>query len=258
MIFFVALVVMGMNNNRAIETGFEGIAQRLNGQYIKIGSYNYPMVRFVHRGAHGLLDVERRKKGKTRSSYTQVRIRWPNPQTRCEVYPQTFARTLGKFFGMEDIEIGSKKFDDRYMITGANLEMVRALLTPAVQGHIDRLYFLMSVNDIYVRFSGSEMLVKKRGLLTDPQLLAEFVNVAIELYDEALITEVAGIEFISADEATLSEVQPGKATPVCQICGDEIVEDKVECRSCKTQHHGDCWQYYGACSTYGCGETKLR
>ena len=45
---------------------------------------------------------------------------------------------------------------------------------------------------------------------------------------------------------------------VCQICGDSITVDVVFCRSCKTPHHQDCWQYYGGCSVYGCGGVDCR
>ena len=41
---------------------------------------------------------------------------------------------------------------------------------------------------------------------------------------------------------------------VCMICGEELLEDIVLCRRCKTPHHRECWLYYGACSTYGCKE----
>lgn len=39
---------------------------------------------------------------------------------------------------------------------------------------------------------------------------------------------------------------------VCQICGGELGEDAVPCSGCQTPHHGDCWEFMGRCSTYGC------
>jgi hypothetical protein len=42
----------------------------------------------------------------------------------------------------------------------------------------------------------------------------------------------------------------------CQICGVELEGVLVRCSRCSTPHHADCWEYTGACSTYGCGETK--
>ena len=60
-----------------------------------------------------------------------------------------------------------------------------------------------------------------------------------------------GIEF--EDD---SQAQP-VGSPTCQVCGEEITEDMVVCRRCKTPHHRDCWHYFGRCSTYGCGEERF-
>ena len=43
---------------------------------------------------------------------------------------------------------------------------------------------------------------------------------------------------------------------VCMICGEAVVERRVQCRRCQTPHHQECWEYLGQCSTYGCGGTK--
>jgi len=43
----------------------------------------------------------------------------------------------------------------------------------------------------------------------------------------------------------------GKGTQ-CQVCGEELGQDLVACRSCATLHHRDCWDYNRGCSTYGC------
>lgn len=43
----------------------------------------------------------------------------------------------------------------------------------------------------------------------------------------------------------------------CQICGAALDGRLVRCARCSTLHHRDCWQYTGACSTYGCGETTF-
>ena len=42
----------------------------------------------------------------------------------------------------------------------------------------------------------------------------------------------------------------------CQICGEELEGQLVWCAKCKTPHHGDCWEFYGGCSTYGCGGNR--
>jgi hypothetical protein len=43
----------------------------------------------------------------------------------------------------------------------------------------------------------------------------------------------------------------------CQICGSAMVERLVYCAKCGTPHHEECWTYNGACSTYGCRESRM-
>ena len=37
----------------------------------------------------------------------------------------------------------------------------------------------------------------------------------------------------------------------CRICRAALLGVIVRCRRCGTPHHGDCWDYTGACSTFG-------
>jgi len=81
-------------------------------------------------------------------------------------------------------------------------------------------------------------------------MLLRFAELAIGLYDQTLLAEGVGITFVQdAPQLKLSEA-------ICQICGEKIKEGVVFCRRCRTPHHQDCWEYNGACSTYGCRETQ--
>lgn len=67
---------------------------------------------------------------------------------------------------------------------------------------------------------------------------------------QALLTRAAGIAFVEQEAAfSLDEA-------ICRICGEPVTHAAAICRRCKTPHHRECWRYYGACSIYGCGETK--
>ena len=77
------------------------------------------------------------------------------------------------------------------------------------------------------------------------------VQLSLELHQLAVSTQGAGIEFV--DEATAQPIDEA----ICQICGEDITREMVFCRRCKTPHHRDCWEYYGACSTYGCQEKRF-
>lgn len=55
----------------------------------------------------------------------------------------------------------------------------------------------------------------------------------------------------------MSEPVPG--TPAdpgidvrCQVCGELAGDAVVRCPVCDTPHHADCWDYAGACTTFGC------
>lgn len=79
--------------------------------------------------------------------------------------------------------------------------------------------------------------------------LHHLLRTASALFDQTQLAAVEGIAFVDDEE-----VQPLQAVR-CNVCGQEITSDLVACRTCKTPHHGECWQYNGQCSTYACGET---
>jgi Prokaryotic RING finger family 1 len=93
------------------------------------------------------------------------------------------------------------------------------------------------------------MLVHAVGQVRRYEELLPMLEAALGVFDQAMLTRSVGIEFVTEDI-----IKPlDDAT--CRICGDRIGPDLVFCRVCKTPHHYDCWQYNGACSVYGCGET---
>lgn len=40
---------------------------------------------------------------------------------------------------------------------------------------------------------------------------------------------------------------------LCPVCGNRMEDHPVACPRCATPHHPECWEYFGGCSTYGCG-----
>ena len=39
---------------------------------------------------------------------------------------------------------------------------------------------------------------------------------------------------------------------LCRVCGSGLSQPLVECPTCSTPHHADCWEYNRGCSIYGC------
>lgn len=44
----------------------------------------------------------------------------------------------------------------------------------------------------------------------------------------------------------------------CPVCSGSIVLSfQVTCASCQTPHHRDCFEYFGTCGVFGCGQSRL-
>jgi len=245
----VAVLVYAAQQRAELRSSYERLASRYGGRCEPGGLFSTPSVRFSHDDAWVTIDISVTG-GKHKTYYTQARFCSPRLGIRCEVYPEGLWSRVGKLMGMVDVEIGSPDFDRRYIISGSDPATLRSLLNPVVQSQIERLHGFLGNSDIYVAFSRGTLLVKKRSLISNRTLLQQFVQMAVELYDQAVQDLDEGIEFVRRTEA------PKASEVICQICGEPITSQVVFCRRCKTPHHLDCWQYYGACSTYGCRETR--
>ncbi|MCA9267284.1 MAG: hypothetical protein KDA41_02385 [Planctomycetales bacterium] len=255
-IFFVAAAILafGLAASRAKQFNdvFQAAAQMLGGEFHSGGVFSHPALEFSYDGVRCDVDVHSTG-GKNPTYYTQVHLRWALPRVRCEIYPEGFWQRVGKqMLGMEDVQIGSPAFDDAFYIVGDSPALIRQTLSPTVQQAIQQLRLLRGNDHIYVAFRGHEILVKKLGLFEDSVQLVQFCRLAGKLCMAAKAPQTDGIKFVEA----AADRAPAPA-PVCQVCGDKIIEDVVWCRSCHTPHHSDCWRYYGSCSTYGCQERRF-
>jgi hypothetical protein len=225
---------------------FSRLARKFRGRCTAARFFQRPEVRFAYKGHQVLVDVHSTG-GKHPTYYTQLHISWPDSSLRVEVRPEGFFSQMGKFLGMEDIEIGSPEFDQQYIITGNDPDAIRQLLNSEVQACTNQLRSFLGNDDIYISVRGGRLLIKKRSYIRQYPMLERFTLRSLELFDRALLTSMEGIEFVE-DRGDI-----GWKEAMCQICGEEIQDGAVLCVSCKTPHHRDCWDYYGGCSTYGCG-----
>jgi hypothetical protein len=261
MVFFVGLVALivlvgKQIKNAGLSDAYRRLAEHYQGNCAAGGILSWPSVRLGHAGGWAVVGIHAGG-GKRRTHYTQIQMPWPDPQLRMEVYLQRGWSRLGYLMGMQDIRIGSPEFDDRYVIKGNDMERIRRLLSGQVQWQTERLRRLLGHGDIYVAVSGGRLLLKKRALIRRFDALLEFTEIALELHKQAILTLADGIEFIETPVLLETSDALGQTlSAVCQICGDEIAAEVVYCRRCETPHHPDCWHYYGACSTYGCKETR--
>lgn len=82
--------------------------------------------------AHGewtvVLDTHTVSTGEVTVVYTRVRAPYVNPDGfRFAIYRRGFFSGIGKFLGMQDVEIGDPPFDDAFIIKGTDESRLRAL-----------------------------------------------------------------------------------------------------------------------------------
>ena len=78
------------------------------------------------------LDTYTQSSGNTSSTYTRLRAPYFNPEGfRFEIYRAGFFSEVGKALGMQDIEVGHKRFDDDFVIKSNRPRRVRRLFDNA-------------------------------------------------------------------------------------------------------------------------------
>lgn len=249
----VVAVVVAIHVVNAQRTGdaYRRLARRFGGSCQGTGFFETPRVHFQYHNVAAAVDVQRTS-GNQASLYTRLQIGWPDRHFRLEVYPENLLHRLQKFIGMRDYEIGSLEFDADFIINGNDEQLIKGFLNAEVQQRVDWLRRFSQLNSIHLSVSGGRLSIKTGGFIRDYDTLSRFVAVSLEVYDHAVHSNTEGIDFVEAVAASSATM----GDPVCQICGEEIKLEAVACRTCKTPHHKDCWQYYGACSTFGCGQTR--
>jgi hypothetical protein len=225
---------------------FSVLARRHGGWYKSGGWFGRPSVMFRY-GATSV-QVESVAAGRPKRRYLQVHIRYPDQELRCEAFPRR-VNDRGPFRGMEDVTSGLGGFESEYVIRSEDDAATRRFLSDGVQLQMNRIRYLLGNDDIYVSVQRGRLLIKKAfPRHGGHEQIEDLVQLAIDLYDQAVLARSAAIDFV--EHQTLGSIDEC----VCMVCGEELLEDIVLCRRCKTPHHRDCWMYYGACSTYGCKE----
>ncbi len=112
------------------------IARDVGGAYVDGGFWGKDVLVYRHGEWEILLDTYTvtTSTGKTSSSTTYTRMRAPfvnKDGLYFKIYREGVFSSIGKFFGMQDIQIGDPFFDDQFVIKGNNPETIRLLLADA-------------------------------------------------------------------------------------------------------------------------------
>jgi hypothetical protein len=202
------------------------------------------------------------KRGKN-SRYTHLSVAFDDPRLRLELYPQSVLSQLRKLLHMQDIEVGSPVFDEAFIITGNDEPLIRDYLNADVQRAMLELaqlnaYFSL---DLHLSIGGGILRITKASWLSSEGDLKRFLKLGERTVDALQNARDSGIQFLPprpTSERGLSNSahQSDLTTAACRVCGESLQKKIVYCSACRTPHHLDCWQYFGSCSIYGCGQKR--
>jgi hypothetical protein len=248
-----AKVLLGGHDLSELNRAYQRFAEARGGELHNRQLFQSPKVSFAHHGARALLSIYEPGDSTgllhTQLTYT-VPEGWPY---RLEVFPQR--RPDEGASTPNDLRIGDDEFDRRYVIKANDAAFARDYLDGAARQALEDLRNLLGNDRILVSLNSSRLMVRKEGVIADPDDLAMFADLACRLQDriELFWQRASGIEILDEPAASADA-----SDPTCQICGSVIRPDvRVNCRRCSTPHHKDCWEFNGQCSTYACGEKRF-
>ncbi len=144
-------------------------------------------------------------------------------------------------------------FDGRFQVRTNSEPLMAAIRTSEVREAIralPRLLHPMS-DRISISVGANVLRIEIAAIAAETPDLLSFLRVAetvARAFFAALgrpVGREAGVEIL---ESGNSELAPG----ACRVCGEALSERPVCCRRCRTPHHRECWEYFGACSIFGC------
>ena len=105
------------------------LSDEVGGRYVDGGFWKGDKVEITHEDWTLTLDSYAVSTGKTTIVYTRMRAPFVNPsEFRFLVYRKSIFSGMGKFFGMQDIEVGHSPFDEDFIVQATDEDKIRLLL----------------------------------------------------------------------------------------------------------------------------------
>lgn len=251
---FISQILSWLTGSRY--RAFRRLSSHYGGRYETRGLADSPIVSFS-QGEDlvrvGLAPASARRAGMV-STRVVVRFRRGIP-FRLDLFPHHSMIGRMSEKGTQPVRLGDREFDNAYAVRANDPEMARDFLTPSVRWSIQNLQRLVHPGGLSMAVSPERMLVQiDRNLSEDQDALFSAVADALSIH-EGLRHGVRGR--ISEGVAVLEGdgvAGPEEGPPICKVCGEAVVDGPIiVCSKCGAPHHGDCWEFVGWCSIYGCG-----
>lgn len=210
-----------------------------------------PSLRFNYGRTYCWLKNRKRADFSTSRS-TEISMNWPQRNLILEI--ATFPRqsfVTGKANVLRQVSVEDPQFQSNFYVSSNKPVTAKRILNNGVQWQLEQLRRHMGNQELLVTIVRGKLTVCKPGYIKSHQELEDFVRFSLNLFDQMMLVDAKGIEFVNDNEASVvNDVK-------CPICSEEIMHNMVVCSRCKTPHCLDCWQYNGQCATFACSEKRF-
>lgn len=177
--FFIFVLVFSLGiaflSSKKIASRMQEFAQRHGLQYLAatIPLFSNPSVSGIFRGFQISVFIVKKSSGKSSTAYTVMEFMMPpSAAFPFHIYEAGFFSTLGKMFGMQDIEFGDEEFDRKFIIKSDHPEKLAALLTPALK---ERFHKAADQYTMWgVQCDGQKIRYEKQGSFGSAKIVTEF------------------------------------------------------------------------------------
>jgi hypothetical protein len=154
------------------------VSADIGAEFVDGGFWGKDEVRYQSGEWELLLDTFTVSSGKSSSTYTRLRAPFVNKDgLYFKIYRENILSSIGKFFGMTDIEVGIMDFDDTYIIQGNDKKKVKLLFADTELQRLvraqDSINFMIrdDSNKIFPTFPEGvdQLYFKCGGVLRDAQ-----------------------------------------------------------------------------------------
>ena len=150
---------------------------------------------------------------------------------------------------MERYKSGDDEFDRDFHVYSNAPALTKTLLTDPIKWKMAELKNLQS-GEIRFHLANGLLVTSCNQWFGSGQELLDFTQGGLELFDQLMLHNEDGVDFLNEGQAAVIE------NFCCPICSDEVMQDMVVCKRCKTPHCAECWEYNGKCAMFACGEER--
>ena len=251
-----ALAVFGLEwapRHGDLQAACRMLAQRFHGECSGTGWFSMPRVRFPYRSVCVTVEtLSQSPQDLGRGLAVHMHLPWPGGAFQGEIRYPAWPPHAVPHDGLQALPPPVSGLDSRCCVRGTDPRAVAEIFNEVVRRHFEQLRTRPVISPLCVRLGWGAMTITKVMPIQHGLDLVRFVETALDLYDQALLTRTRGITFVQQQSAQVLE------QVICRVCGETIREGLVFCRRCKTPHHRECWQYVGRCCVFGCGETEFQ